>query len=39
MNGVRDMGHSYAAKLTISEAVKDFPNDKEYAIECQTLIS
>ena len=39
MNGVRSLEYSYAVKLTISEAVKGFPNDKEYAIECQTLIS
>jgi len=33
------MGNSYAAKFTLSETVKGIPNDKEYAIVCQTLIS
>ena len=32
------MEHSYAAKLTFSETVKGIPNDKEYAILCQTLV-
>ena len=38
MNGVRDMGNSYAAKLTFSETVTGIPNDKENAILCQTLV-
>ena len=38
MNGVRDMGNTYAAKLTFSETVKGIPNDKENTILCQTLV-
>jgi hypothetical protein len=38
MNGVRDMAHSLAAKLTISASGKGIPNDKENAILCQTLV-